>query len=97
MLSCGGTRRQIIIIVIIIIIIIIILQANKEVFDARALQLQEYAESLGLPSAPRVRLQRAGKESKNWNMDDGGKSDGEDSGEGEGGDTEQGDRMTTWP
>ena len=37
------------------------LQANKEVFDASALPLAEYAASLGLLAAPRVRLTGGGK------------------------------------
>lgn len=42
------------------------LQANKEVFDARSLNLEELATSMGLLSAPRVRFLSRGADGKNW-------------------------------
>ena len=81
------------------------LQANKTIFDAKALPLQKLAESYGLLEAPRVNLgkgvasAKAGKEARggreaNWSAargerGGGGGGDSDDDGEGEGG--EEGD------
>ena len=42
------------------------LQSNKEIFDVRKLPTAEFALSLGLPQAPRVRFLKKASQGKNW-------------------------------
>jgi ATP-dependent RNA helicase DDX10/DBP4 len=65
------------------------LQPNKEVFDVTRLAITEFAASLGLPNAPRIRMKKKGKGKEEKGLEDnpqekvGGESDRESGSEDE--------------
>ena len=59
------------------------LQKDKDVFDVGALPLEEYAAALGLPGAPRIRLVKKTKKSKEAGARGAGTSSDEEEGDGE--------------
>ena len=67
------------------------LQSNKAIFDAHSLPLEEYATSLGLPGAPRVRFLRKAAREREGVGEEGEESEEDDEEEKEGEESESED------